>query len=74
MTLWVKGCPRCQGDIYLERDIGLPEINLKCLQCSHYLSYHEASLLENMDPNVLNQLLYPIAETEKPNGGRRREF
>ena len=29
---WFKGCPRCRGDMFLER-IGLGEIEAFCMQC-----------------------------------------
>lgn len=33
--MWLKACPRCRGDIYLEKDIF--ESYMKCLQCGHVL-------------------------------------
>lgn len=36
MTFLLKACPRCHGDVYVERDIA-GDINLVCLQCSHEL-------------------------------------
>lgn len=31
--MWLKGCRRCRGDLYLERDIGSSRV--VCLQCGH---------------------------------------
>lgn len=37
--LWLKGCPRCNGDLCEEKDMYGPYID--CLQCGHYLSEAE---------------------------------
>jgi hypothetical protein len=34
--LWLKGCPRCHGDLFLERDIGASYV--VCIQCGYTLS------------------------------------
>ncbi len=34
--LWLKACPRCHGDVVLERDSRT--IYLECVQCGHILS------------------------------------
>jgi hypothetical protein len=36
--LLLKGCRRCQGDMYVEREIGATD--LVCLQCGHRRSLH----------------------------------
>ncbi|MBI3969499.1 MAG: hypothetical protein HY329_27965 [Chloroflexi bacterium] len=33
--MWLKSCPRCQGDLYLEHDIEFSSV--KCIQCGHYM-------------------------------------
>ena len=35
-VFWFKGCPKCAGDIYLDRD--MYGSYAACLQCGHYLS------------------------------------
>jgi hypothetical protein len=34
--LWLKGCPRCHGDLFLERDIGASYV--VCIQCGYTLT------------------------------------
>lgn len=34
--LWLKGCPRCHGDLFLERDIGATYV--VCIQCGYTLT------------------------------------
>ena len=34
--LWLKGCPRCHGDLFLERDIGASYV--VCIQCGYTLN------------------------------------
>jgi transcription initiation factor TFIIIB Brf1 subunit/transcription initiation factor TFIIB len=31
--MWLKGCRRCRGDLYLERDVGSSRV--VCLQCGY---------------------------------------
>ena len=33
---WLKSCPRCQGDLYAERD--RDGLCVRCLQCGHELT------------------------------------
>ncbi len=46
--MWLKGCPRCQGDLFEEAGIG-PEVYgarfVNCLQCGYTLSPEEESRL-----------------------------
>lgn len=42
---WLKGCPRCGGDVYEGRDIY--DTYLKCIQCGHYASDDETEALRN---------------------------
>lgn len=37
--MWLKTCPRCRGDLYVERGIG--ETYVSCLQCGHTLNKME---------------------------------
>lgn len=48
--MWLKVCPRCKGDVYVEKDIF--ENNLKCLQCGHVLSESEKREVESTAPAV----------------------
>jgi hypothetical protein len=46
--MWLKGCPRCQGDLFEEASVG-PEVYgvhfVSCLQCGYSLTpEHEAGL------------------------------
>ncbi|MBI4339669.1 MAG: hypothetical protein HY680_06915 [Chloroflexi bacterium] len=34
--LWFKQCQRCEGDLYLDRDMYGPFV--ACLQCGYYLT------------------------------------
>jgi hypothetical protein len=33
MALWIKGCPRCRGDLYSDRDI--MGYYRQCMQCGY---------------------------------------
>lgn len=48
--MWLKVCPRCKGDVYVEKDIF--ESYLKCLQCGHVLSEAEKRSVESSAPAV----------------------
>ena len=37
--MWLKGCPKCHGDLYESRDYYGRYVS--CLQCSHHLSDFE---------------------------------
>ncbi len=45
MTMWkVRSCPRCRGDIFVDRDLdGWYE---QCLQCSHRHELKDLGLLK----------------------------
>ena len=40
---WLKCCPKCQGDLYEDKDINGSSI--ACLQCSHYLTVADEARL-----------------------------
>jgi hypothetical protein len=46
--MWLKGCPRCQGDLFEEEGIG-PELYgsrfVSCLQCGYTLNAEEEAAL-----------------------------
>lgn len=47
MNSWkFRLCPRCDGDIYIERDFD--EVSEHCLQCG-YVKYTEPTLFEKLD-------------------------
>lgn len=50
----LKGCPRCHGDLYQDRDI-YGEYAV-CLQCGYYLSDRE------MEAFSMGSCLYPVAQ------------
>ena len=41
---WFKGCPKCQVDLYSERDVYGSYV--VCFQCSHYLTVAEEARLD----------------------------
>ena len=46
--MWLKGCPKCQGDLFEEPSIGLHAAvsrYISCLQCGHVLTTQEEMLL-----------------------------
>ncbi|MBI3977247.1 MAG: hypothetical protein HY331_03585 [Chloroflexi bacterium] len=34
--MWLKACPRCRGDLFMERNVG--DSYMVCLQCGHVLN------------------------------------
>ena len=40
---WLKGCPRCRGDLYSTEDIHGKFF--ACLQCGHYLNDQETDVV-----------------------------
>ncbi len=41
MVMWLKGCPRCHGDLFEEAAVGAEAYGrrfVSCLQCGHTLS------------------------------------
>ena len=71
---WLKGCPRCHGDLFRERDqYGW---YVFCLQCGHYLSEVEEAILRYVYKGpILDRLISirPVgAETTKVNTSRQR--
>src|SRR6266508_5030277 len=46
--MWLKGCPRCHGDLFKEPALGIPIFAthyITCLQCGHVLSSIEERAL-----------------------------
>ena len=47
--MWLKGCPKCRGDLFEEPAIGLHTAAsryISCLQCGHVLTEQEEALLQ----------------------------
>jgi ribosomal protein S27E len=42
--MWLKACPRCRGDLYIEYQVG--ETNVVCLQCGHVLNRAQEEQLQ----------------------------
>ena len=42
---YLKGCPRCHGDVYESTDVFGPYTS--CIQCSHYLTRAEETQLKH---------------------------
>ena len=51
--MWLKGCPRCRGDLFEEPAIGLPPASrsVSCLQCGHVLTDREDASLPRSVPS-----------------------
>lgn len=47
MSYWLRGCPRCYGDLYANDD--MYGKYFACLQCGHHLSDHEANDLNSSE-------------------------
>lgn len=45
MRFWLRGCPRCQGDVYEER--GLGSVDMVCIQCGHILTVVQETALRS---------------------------
>lgn len=45
--MWLKGCPKCRGDLFEEPSIGLSAVSryISCLQCGHVLTNEEEKSL-----------------------------
>ena len=51
---WIKGCPRCNGDLYEEKDIYSRFV--ACIQCGHYLNeVEEAAIRHSPSSGLLFQ-------------------
>ena len=51
--MWLKGCPKCRGDLFEEPAIGLHGVAsryISCLQCGHVLTDREEASLETRKP------------------------
>ena len=59
---YLKGCPKCHGDVYKRTDIYGPYTS--CMQCSHYLNEAEEAQLK---PLATRLALKPVklAQEEK---------
>ena len=73
---WLKGCPRCHGDLFQERDqYGWYVL---CFHCGHYLSEGEEALLRYVYGGpILDRLIStrPVeAETTRLNSFRQRNI
>ncbi len=42
---WLKACPRCQGDLYRDKDLFGSYVS--CLQCGHELNMFEELYLDD---------------------------
>ena len=57
---WLKACSRCSGDLFEDTDIYGRYIS--CMQCSHYLTESEESLLKR---HALKPSMQLIAGTSR---------
>lgn len=55
--LWLKACPRCEGDLVLEEDMFGSFVS--CLQCGHILDK------ETMNELMTPKLIRSMPEVEK---------
>jgi predicted nucleic-acid-binding Zn-ribbon protein len=47
--MWLKGCPKCRGDLFEEPAVGAQSVAVRfitCLQCGHTLSEDEEQDLQ----------------------------
>jgi len=66
MGLWIKGCPKCKGDLYSDRDI--MGYYRQCLQCGY--TFYEQSRRQ-VRPEVRAPASGPVPSTdegERPGG------
>ncbi len=42
--MWLKACPRCRGDLFMERNVG--DSYMVCLQCGHVLNSVQEEVLK----------------------------
>ena len=51
--MWLKGCPRCRGDLFEEPAVGLHPVSrsVSCLQCGHVLTDREEASLPRSAPS-----------------------
>jgi hypothetical protein len=53
MTMWLKACPRCRGDLYEEPTVGATSLvgrYVSCLQCGYLLAETEERALPSSRP------------------------
>jgi hydrogenase maturation factor HypF (carbamoyltransferase family) len=55
--LWFKQCPKCEGALYLDRDMYGPFV--ACLQCGYYLS------------DAQMKVLLTLGELRRPTGAEK---
>lgn len=65
---WLKGCPRCAGDLYEERDQYGPYIN--CVQCG----LNKDIMGTLVDPSHMSLELVPVPAVPQPESSRRRRL
>lgn len=61
MTMWLKGCPKCRGDVFEEPALGAHSAGLRfltCLQCGHLLTDQEEQLVRRdpRDPRLIRRI------------------
>ena len=68
MGLWLKGCPKCKGDLYNDRDI--MGYYRQCLQCGY--TFYEQRRREVRPPvrALVASHVPPEDEGEEPGGPR----
>ena len=59
---WLKFCPRCQGDLYQDRDSYGTYIS--CMQCSHYLTQAEEATI-GLSTDTLDLRMMAQVELER---------
>jgi hypothetical protein len=56
MMMWLKGCPKCRGDLYEEPAVGARSTTSRyvgCLQCGYCLSEQEETGLQRPLPRLV---------------------
>ena len=62
--MWLKGCPKCRGDLYEEPAIGAQSVAARyvsCLQCGYLLSDQEEMGLRRATPRPLPRARVRVA-------------
>jgi predicted nucleic-acid-binding Zn-ribbon protein len=62
--MWLKGCPKCRGDLYEEPAIGAHSVAVRyvsCLQCGYMLTDQEEMALRRIQPRRSPQSKFRVA-------------
>jgi len=69
MGLWIKGCPKCRGDLYRDRDI-MGDYR-QCLQCGYTFYEERRREVRRPVPTPVSDPIPQRDEGEGPGGPER---